>query len=834
MSLQKNNNNTNQMATIEEFKSAIVRIRDILRREAITGMESMRTICVYILARTLSIDKCKLLDIPECLAWDNIYETLYKKDGGNQYAFDYYYNLTNPDAISLINCFDKHFKTQKFAFDIKKLENHKEIITILNKINLEDVDYHTDIIGFVYEQHLGTGSSSANRDLGQFFTDRSICKYMTELCNPKVNSKGIPESICDPTMGTAGFLTSAIKHLNKSSNKVDWKVQNSQIYGFDHDVRVTGLANLNMFVETGFKFSNLDVRDTLHNDLPQTGYDVILANMPFGIKGLKHADVCERVKSLGIRGTKSEPLFLQLMMVSLNKGGRCAVVVPDGVLINKSTLHDGTRQYLLDNFELKKVIKMDGSFFMNTGIKPSILFFENTGNSSGSIDFCEVSKNTDGTITEKLIVTVEREELDDNHTLDMRKFIKGEETVFNSEFEMVKLGELVEYTRGYAFKSSEFKKEGVAVLKVTNLKNGSISFDKMEYTDQNKFYEKYLVKKNDIIIAITGSTGNVSINNTEFEYYLNQNSVCIRVNKNSIIQYYLFYYLRISNFMSFINSKVNGSTLGFISIDDLLSIEIPLPPLEIQKKIVETLDRIYGNVEERNQMISDIRLTMRDIIQSVEYRGFDKVKLEDILEIVGGKGNYKRDDKYTIPYYDSNGITGYVEETLYSGEYIITARNMSIGSVHYVNGPFYPSDHTINFTTKDSNVITNRFFYYWLKMNNQILINLSSGIKPGIRKGDVEEIEISLPSLELQKDIVRRLDSYESKIKSLEELMSEAEDNAKFILDSYLNANKEKTIEEEKVIDIPEKKLEEVKEEPVKPKKKLIIRKKPEQEVKTL
>jgi restriction endonuclease S subunit len=83
---------------------------------------------------------------------------------------------------------------------------------------------------------------------------------------------------------------------------------------------------------------------------------------------------------------------------------------------------------------------------------------------------------------------------------------------------------------------------------------------------------------------------------------------------------------------------------------------------------------------------------------------------------------------------------------------------MSIGAVHYVNGAFYPSDHTINMTSSDITKLNNRFIYFWLLLNNKVLKDMSSGIKPGIRKSDVMEIKIPLPPLETQQEIVATLD----------------------------------------------------------------------------
>ena len=392
------------MSSVSSFKSAVVKIRDILRGPgmSITGMDSMRHICLYLLSRYITVEQASLFGIPEMFAWENILHEAREKEAGQQRALD---RLFHSDTDCLVAHFDRLFGTEKFQFDVKGkmgLQKHVEILEILDKVNMSEVDCEIDMLGWVYEQHLKTGSSSASRDLGQFFTDRFICEYMTDLCRPKFKHPGVPETVCDPSMGTGGFLTYYIKYFKKNyPDQINWKVQEHVIHGNDTDPRVSGVARMNLFMETGgHKSTNLQTHDSLYGDLTLTGYDVILANMPFGLKGIKHAECCNRVKDLKIRGTKSEPLFLQLMMVSLNLGGRCAVVVPDGMLVNSSTCHDDTRRYLLDHFELRRVIKLKGKFFMNTGIQPSVLFFENTGNPTKEIEFWDVVKGEDGKIQE--------------------------------------------------------------------------------------------------------------------------------------------------------------------------------------------------------------------------------------------------------------------------------------------------------------------------------------------------------------------------------------------------------------------------------------------------
>jgi type I restriction enzyme S subunit len=191
------------------------------------------------------------------------------------------------------------------------------------------------------------------------------------------------------------------------------------------------------------------------------------------------------------------------------------------------------------------------------------------------------------------------------------------------------------------------------------------------------------------------------------------------------------------------------------------------------------------------QMMADVKVQMVAIMKSVGSRGFETKKLSDVCEFVGGKGNYTNDgDAY--PYYDSNGITGTRKDFLYDGEYIITARKMSIGAVHYASGKFWPSDNTIVMRVKpDSNILISRFLYYWLLMNNDILKAMTSGIKPGIRKSDVVEIKMPIPPIEFQRSVLKRMQELDSQQQSIIALQKQTEDNARFILESYLTQTSE-------------------------------------------
>jgi type I restriction enzyme S subunit len=532
--------------------------------------------------------------------------------------------------------------------------------------------------------------------------------------------------------------------------------------------------------------------------------------MPFGIKGIKHAECCDRVKDLKIRGTKSEPLFLQLMMVSLNRGGRCAVVVPDGMLVNGSSCHDETRKYLLDNFELKRVIKMKGQFFMNTGIQPSILFFENTSKPTSVVEFWDVIKGANGDIEETMVLSVPRGKFDASCSFDMRRYQEVKAVANPAGFPMVKLSDVCELLSGKTNNDRE---------------RGDIPF--YDSNGQIGLVDKHLFDGDFIITARVLSIG--SLHFVSGKFWAGDNTINIRLKSDitNVNIRYIYYWLKLN---SSVFQNIKSGIIPKVRKSDVAEIKMPLPPIETQQEIVATLDRIYapGTTElaetlkrtdkamdlvlanagasepiveaqrlmrksaqmvadVKAQMVTDVKAQMVAIMKSVNMRGFEMKKLDEVCRFVGGKGNQDRSSEYTIPYYESNGIFGFVKEALYTGEYIITARCMSIGAVHYVNGAFYPSDHTINMTSNDLTKLNNRFLYYWLLMNNDILKAMSSGIKPGIRKSDVIEIKMPIPPLDVQLSILKRMDDLESQQQALISLGKKSEDNARFILDSYLN-----------------------------------------------
>ena len=745
-----------KMTEVEKFKAAIPKIRDILRASSITGMDSMRHICLYMLGPYLTLKNIKQLGIPEKFAWENRYNIL-KEDPDHQ--LQYFGN-------ELIDNFDRLFGTQKFSFDLKSGTKHKEIMEMLSSINIQDVDLHMDVLGYVYEQHLKTGSSAA-RDLGQFFTDRFICEYMVKLCNPKFKYNDIPESVCDPSMGTGGFLTAYLKHFKN----VDWSVHQSQVHGVDHDAKVAGVSRLNMFMESkGQLFKNLHTADSLHGGLDPTSYDIILANMPFGLKGLKYKEVHSSIKELHLDGTKSEPLFLQLMMVSLNKGGRCAVVVPDGMLVNNSKCHNGTRKYLLDNFELNRVIKMKGKFFMNTGIQPSILFFENSGKKTEQVEFWDVERDDKGNFTEQMVVSVDIDKFDETYSLDMRKYQETEQVTYNEQIEMMSVEEICKVSFGERITQKDNKG---SLYPVYGSGGNTFNTDKFNREGMTCKVGRFALSEENMVMFVNGP------------YWLLDSGFTVESKDETRVLTKFLWYSMLKD-KKRLCSISTGSCQKNIDMTEFYKLKYPIPSLEIQNQIVEELDTIYESKKNASDMVENLKKQMKSIVKCVDRYGYENNKLGNLCELLSGKTNNERGEG-DIPFYDSNGQIAVVNKHLFDGEFIITARVLSIGSFHLVYGKFWAGDNTINMRVKDNSNIKIKYLFYWLKTNVDKFENIKSGVIPKIRKSDVAEIEISVPPLEVQTEIVNRLDALSEQITCLEKIESQANENAKFILGSYLN-----------------------------------------------
>lgn len=277
------------------------------------------------------------------------------------------------------------------VFLIPKPSLIQEAVKVIDEINLFAKDI--DLQGDIYEYLLSEISQSGKN--GQFRTPRHIIRMIVELVEPKLSNR-----ICDPACGTAGFLIGAYNHIlrehtdpqnleydedgaphhltaDKIIEKKHWDfLKEKTFFGYDFDTTMVRIGLMNMVLH-GIANPKIRYADTLSKGFKERqAYDIILANPPF--KGsVDKSDIAEDLTVTGgSKKPKTELLFLNLFVNMLIPGGRCGVIVPDGVLFGSSNAHVDTRKMLLEKCGLEAIISMpSGVFRPYAGVSTAVLVF---------------------------------------------------------------------------------------------------------------------------------------------------------------------------------------------------------------------------------------------------------------------------------------------------------------------------------------------------------------------------------------------------------------------------------------------------------------------------
>ena len=255
------------------------------------------------------------------------------------------------------------------------IQNPRTLVKIVEGIDALDMN-NRDTMGDVYEYILGKMAASGNN--GQFRTPRHIIRMMVEMMKPTIQ-----DSICDPAMGSAGFIVESAKYIQehyksellKKGNAEHYK--NELLHGFDTDSTMLRIGAMNLMLH-GVDNPDVEYKDSLSTDnTDENKYTLCLANPPFA--GSLDYDAVNKSLLAITKTKKTELLFMALFVRMLQMGGRCASIVPDGVLFGSSTGHLAIRKEIIDNQRLQAVISMpSGVFKPYAGVSTAILIFTKT------------------------------------------------------------------------------------------------------------------------------------------------------------------------------------------------------------------------------------------------------------------------------------------------------------------------------------------------------------------------------------------------------------------------------------------------------------------------
>lgn len=525
-----------------------------------------------------------------------------------------------------------------------------------------------EISGFSYGNSENLGNAfeyllsilGSQGDAGQFRTPRHIIDFIVEVVDP-----GKTDKILDPACGTAGFLISAFKHIQRANSSNfkpntftpgfaqpvsgdvatleiqsngkyrgdklspdDRKRLTRNIVGYDISPDMVRLSLVNMYLH-GFPTPEIHEYDSLtYEERWDDNFDVILANPPFmtpkgGIRPHSRFQV---------NANRSEVLFVDYIAEHLTINGKAGIIVPEGIIFQSSNAYKDLRKWLVEDNYLWAVASLPAGVFQPySGVKTSILFFDKqAAKKSSEILFVKVEN--DGFDLGAQRRRIDKNDLPEAYRI-LRDGLKGKKSkstnanwVIKSEiaatgdynltgdrykealdysrikWPMVKLGDVCNFINGRAFKPSDWEKQdkgGLPIIRIQNLNNNNADFN--YYT--GKVEDKLIVQNGDLLFSWSGSRG------TSFGPHLwnrgkgilNQHIFKV-VHQDNYDRSFLYYMLH--KIVIEVEANLHGGVgLVHITKGNLEKIQIPLPPLEVQKEIVAELESYQRIIDGARQIV---------------------------------------------------------------------------------------------------------------------------------------------------------------------------------------------------------------------------------------
>jgi len=603
----------NKTTLISVFKSSLNILRD---NEGLTGEKALRNLSYLLILKLLEPHFGGEINIDDYeYDFSHIEDEMIEKHKNKLLEIVRFSNLSNEkednipvnmeylwDDILSNHPTTKNIFLKGKGFDIQHKSTYKKLIDKLNSLDLSQTEY--DVLGNAYEeviQDIMTG-----KVLGQFFTQPLVKKMMVKLINPQIHPDGKIDTCGDPTMGTGGFLITYLQHILQQATakniQPDWDfIKTEGLYGKELEPDTYQLAVSNMLISSGHMFEKLDRGDSIRVPITRK-FDNILANPPFGIKGLKYDDFQSPLKSeyVPIKTDNAVSLFIQAIIYMLKINGKCAVVLPDGQDLfsktNKTLI--AVREYLMKTCDLKEIIYLPSGIFTYTSIKTCVFYFvkKREGTDVLKVDI-KYSKTTQKETkrdyqfskthqttkvkfydynpyedVKNLLVEVPIEKIVSNsYSLNYAEYMKDEteEEEFQEGVVVKTLGEVCKFLPKSKRNAKYGNKEGLYPFFKSSIKVDS-------YVDEPDYEEESL---------IIGDGGEPNIN---YGVKFSTSDHCyILQNKNKLLLNIKYGYYYLYHNLDMMSQLYTGVAIKNISKTNITNIKIPIPSLERQKEIVD-------------------------------------------------------------------------------------------------------------------------------------------------------------------------------------------------------------------------------------------------------
>lgn len=484
---------------------------------------------------------------------------------------------------------------------------------------LKEIDYfdysHSEELGNAYEYLLSI--LSAQGDAGQFRTPRHIIDFIVDVVNPTKE-----DTVLDPACGTAGFLISAYNHIleqHKESQKPLTPADRRRLYGnfegYDVSPEMVKLSRVNMYLHH-FKNPKIYEYNTLSSEERWNDkFDVIMMNPPF----MSPRGGVTPHSRFSVQSNRSEVLFVDYLMNHLKPHGRAGMIVPEGIMFQSGTSQRQLRENLVKDGLYAVVSLPSGVFNPYSGVKTSILFFDN-----------EVAKHTKELLFVKVLndgfdLGAQRRQIDKNdlpealrvlrawreHVLKGSDYLESAVSLVvprkkieesddwslsadryqvaiapkETKWPMVELGELIEPDFGVRITRSE--NEGT---KYPVYGGGGESFRTDSFN-----------RNEDTVVVARFAMSENCVRFVKAPFYLLDSGFTYHTKRPDVIKQYIDWLLLLRQ--DLVYSCARGQAQKNIDVKLFKSIKVPLPPIETQKKIVKAIEAEQARIEENKKQI---------------------------------------------------------------------------------------------------------------------------------------------------------------------------------------------------------------------------------------
>ena len=672
---------------------------------------------------------------------------------------------------------------------------------------ISDLSYNnSENLGNGFEYLLSIMGSQG--DAGQFRTPRHIIDFIVDIVKPTKT-----DTILDPACGTAGFLISAYKFIQKfvqDSNQQltpqERTTLTENIQGYDISPDMVKLALVNMYLHK-FKNPKIYEYDTLTQDTRWDNYfDCILANPPFMTPkgGIKPHN------KFGVKANRSEVLFVDYIMEHLNSTGRAGVIVPEGIVFQSANAYKELRKKLVDENYLYAVVSLPSGIFQPySGVKTSILFMDRQlAKKSDKVLFVEIQNDgfdlgaqrrqidkndlpkalelinqwqnainsqIEFSIDSKRIVLVEKSKLTEGEEYNLTASrYKVTQDFSNCKWKMVKLSDICELKRGTAITKKDIVEGNIPVI---------AGGQKPAY-----FHNEFNRSGETITVAGSGAYAGF-INYYNVPIFVSDAFTIKPLDENICKTKYLYNVLKAKQ--DYVYSLQSGMGIPHLYTKDLIDYEIPLPPLEVQEEIVKELDGYQAVIDGAQKVIDNWKPTL-PINQN-----WEKVKFEELYLLPSKNGltkptairgnGYKMINMGELFQYNKIGDISMALVPLSENEKKLN--DIQVGDLLFARQSLVVSGagkcsivvNVPEYTTFESHIIRVRlnkelvnpmFYYYYLQSDNspvKSIINYQN--QAGIKGSDLAKITVIMPSLEEQNQIVAKIEKEEKAIEECKKLI---------------------------------------------------------------